>query len=155
MQLKRVIQRKLGFSKHSNFFQVKTSYSGITFLMCILSLRNVYILKIYTKRPIFLIPDMTHSGKKILLPMIGPDQLIILLQMKFTSRKIFLGHLLFFQISFFLVLNFSSGLSMYCNVTIDSVYCIYQKSTIQQNPKNQKIDEPYYRYNKTTQRTLL
>jgi hypothetical protein len=47
-----------------------------------------------TSTQIFLMPNMTHSEKKKkLLPIyIGPDQLILVLQMQLSLRRHILGH---------------------------------------------------------------
>jgi hypothetical protein len=56
MHLKRFFQKNWILK---TFFRQKQLFWGKTFLRCTLSLRNVYVFEIYTKKT-----DMTHSEKK-------------------------------------------------------------------------------------------
>jgi hypothetical protein len=70
---------------------LKTSNYGIPFFRCVLALRHVYIF-ISTKKDGFLIPNMAHSEKKKFPAYIEPDQLIVQLQMQFSSLRNISGH---------------------------------------------------------------
>jgi hypothetical protein len=80
----------------------------------------LYFWNLYTKRKAFLTPSMTHPAY------LGPDQHDHTMS-NGVRGVAFYWQKLFFEISFLLVLNISSGMSFSCTVvTIDGGYYTLQ-----------------------------
>jgi hypothetical protein len=89
MHLKKVIPANRVLK---NIFSGGNQIACNNFFSCILSLRHVYIFEICTKRRILLYLAWAFSAKIKFPAYKSPDQLIVQLQMQFSSQRNMSGH---------------------------------------------------------------